>query len=173
MRFDTDFFPCTVPLHVDFLVISLSGLVQICPGISCLLLETELSTPFSFVRWTDTWGPEGDGDDSCDAAADTEDQDQDGGCISQNSPGHDDKGEDPGAPQELDAAAQNARLRSKQDAQPNTCVYVGFLGWWVTEKDLQDYFSPYGQLASVRVSEGGWGYGRVCAAGGGIACFPT
>lgn len=108
-----------------------------------------------FGRWADTWGPEGDADDSCDATADTEDQDQDGGCMNQPSPGNDDKGEDPGAPQELDAAAQNARLRSKQDAQPNTCVYVGFLGWWVTEKDLQDYFSPYGQLASVRVS--GWG----------------
>jgi hypothetical protein len=53
--------------------------------------------------------------------------------------------------QDLDAAAQNARLRSKQDACPNTCVYVGFLGWWVTEKDLIEYFSPYGELVSVRL----------------------
>lgn len=54
--------------------------------------------------------------------------------------------------QELDAAAQNARLRSKQDACPNTCVYVGFLGWWVNERDLVEYFCPYGELVSVRVS---------------------
>lgn len=59
---------------------------------------------------------------------------------------------DAGAGGELDAAAQNARLRSKQDACPNTCVYVGFLGWWVTERDLVEYFSPYGELVSVRVS---------------------
>lgn len=102
-------------------------------------------------KWADTWGPEGEAEDACDATADTEDQDQNDHCLSHVSPGGDDKGEDPGAPQELDAAAQNARLRSKQDAQPNTCVYVGFLGWWVTEKDLHDYFSPYGQLASVRL----------------------
>lgn len=65
--------------------------------------------------------------------------------------------------QDLDAGAQNARLRSKQDALPNTCVYVGFLGWWVTEKDLMEYFSPYGHLVSVRVSVAaaavGWGRG--------------
>jgi hypothetical protein len=63
-----------------------------------------------------------------------------GGCI-----------EDGTGAQDLDAAAQNARLRSKQDACPNTCVYVGFLGWWVTEKDLIEYFSPYGELVSVRL----------------------
>jgi hypothetical protein len=61
-------------------------------------------------------------------------------------------GGDPDLGNELDAAAQNARLRSKADACPNTCVYVGFLGWWVTEKDLQDFFCPYGELVSVRVS---------------------
>lgn len=55
---------------------------------------------------------------------------------------------------EFDAAAQNSRLRSKSDAQPNTCVYVGFLGWWVTEHDLVEYFAPYGELQSVRVSRG-------------------
>jgi hypothetical protein len=59
--------------------------------------------------------------------------------------------EDGGPAQDLDAAAQNARLRSKQDACPNTCVYVGFLGWWVSEKDLIEYFSPYGELVSVRL----------------------
>jgi hypothetical protein len=59
--------------------------------------------------------------------------------------------EDGAGAQDLDAAAQNARLRSKQDACPNTCVYVGFLGWWVTEKDLIEYFSPYGELVSVRL----------------------
>lgn len=59
--------------------------------------------------------------------------------------------EDGTGAQDLDAAAQNARLRSKQDACPNTCVYVGFLGWWVTEKDLVEYFSPYGELVSVRL----------------------
>jgi hypothetical protein len=60
---------------------------------------------------------------------------------------------------DLDAAAQNARLRSKQDACPNTCVYVGFLGWWVTERDLVEYFQSYGELVSVRVSVRGWGEG--------------
>jgi hypothetical protein len=60
-------------------------------------------------------------------------------------------GEDGAGAQDLDAAAQNARLRSKQDACPNTCVYVGFLGWWVSEKDLIEYFSPYGELVSVRL----------------------
>jgi len=53
---------------------------------------------------------------------------------------------------ELDAAAQNLRLRSKRDATPNTCVYVGFLGWWVTEKELEACFAPHGKLVSVRVS---------------------
>jgi RNA recognition motif-containing protein len=53
---------------------------------------------------------------------------------------------------ELDAAAQNLRLRSKRDATPNTCVYVGFLGWWVTEKELEACFAPHGALVSVRVS---------------------
>ncbi|GBF96669.1 hypothetical protein Rsub_09302 [Raphidocelis subcapitata] len=52
---------------------------------------------------------------------------------------------------ELDAAAQNARLRSKRDATPNTCVYVGFLGWWVTEKELEACFAPHGKLVSVRL----------------------
>ncbi|KAI8474762.1 MAG: hypothetical protein J3K34DRAFT_517852 [Monoraphidium minutum] len=52
---------------------------------------------------------------------------------------------------ELDAAAQNARLRSKRDATPNTCVYVGFLGWWVGEKELEACFSPHGKLVSVRL----------------------
>jgi hypothetical protein len=61
-------------------------------------------------------------------------------------------GPDPDLGNDLDAGAQNARLRSKADACPNTCVYVGFLGWWVTEKDLHDFFSPYGELVSVRVS---------------------
>jgi hypothetical protein len=56
-----------------------------------------------------------------------------------------------GGQQDLDAAAQNSRLRSKEDACPNTCVYVGFLGWWVSEKDLVEYFSPYGELVSVRL----------------------
>jgi hypothetical protein len=64
-------------------------------------------------------------------------------------------GGDPDLGNDLDAAAQNARLRSKADACPNTCVYVGFLGWWVTEKDLHDFFSPYGELVSVRVSRRG------------------
>lgn len=83
--------------------------------------------------------------------ADTEDQDQDESATGTQA--DKDRGDDScGAPAELDAAAQNARLRSKQDAQPNTCVYVGFLGWWVTEKDLIEYFAPYGDLVSVRVS---------------------
>ena len=30
-------------------------------------------------------------------------------------------------------------------------MYVGFLGWWVSEKDLVEYFSPYGELVSVRL----------------------
>ncbi|WIA21268.1 hypothetical protein OEZ85_000502 [Tetradesmus obliquus] len=42
-------------------------------------------------------------------------------------------------------------MMSKADACPSTCVYVGFLGWWVTEKDLHDFFSPYGELVSVRL----------------------
>jgi hypothetical protein len=58
---------------------------------------------------------------------------------------------------ELDAAAQNLRLRSKRDATPNTCVYVGFLGWWVTEKELEACFAPHGKLVSVRVSAAGRG----------------
>ncbi len=62
---------------------------------------------------------------------------------------------------DLDPAAQNARLRSKQDASPNTCVYVGFLGSWVTEQDLADFFAQYGTLVSVRVSAMHDGHG-VC-----------
>lgn len=61
---------------------------------------------------------------------------------------------------ELDAAAQNLRLRSKRDATPNTCVYVGFLGWWVSEKELEACFAPHGKLVSVRVSGRGKGRAR-------------
>lgn len=50
-----------------------------------------------------------------------------------------------------DATAQNARLRAKPDVEPGPCLYVGFLGWWVTEKDLEDYFGPYGELKSIKV----------------------
>jgi hypothetical protein len=74
-------------------------------------------------------------------------------ALSGNLTAADVAGGDPDLGNDLDAAAQNARLRSKADACPNTCVYVGFLGWWVTEKDLQDFFSPYGELVSVRVSQ--------------------
>ncbi|GBF90952.1 hypothetical protein Rsub_03807 [Raphidocelis subcapitata] len=57
-------------------------------------------------------------------------------------------GEDASEP---DAAAQNARLRSKRGAAPNCCLYVGFLGWWVGAEDLEAAFSPHGRLASVRL----------------------
>ena len=51
-----------------------------------------------------------------------------------------------------DPAAQNARLRAKPSEQPSPCLYVGFLGWWVSEVLLREYFEDYGVVRSVKVT---------------------